>query len=524
MVRTTEQFNAPPTMAGIVGGFVSIPVGHLLAVWFACQGLEIGIGEFRAWLASIEMVKRRTFAREGTQPTYGFAELARLLDVTQERARLLVQNLVAAGLLTWSESAITFPAPPPLPDDLLAPFADTIGRGKGSLVIPRTLLRFLASGATTAMIAVALAALLRCLSCRGGHPDGWGRLKTSWIARTFRLGERQVVAARNQLADLGWLIVEGDNRQWAMNRWGRAYRINLCWNPAAQPIARSAPPPPAPAARSAPPLLDRNPLREAEIQNQNPASGGPVGVQLSEREGGAEIPNPSATARPMILPSLPAPVVPPSPAPVVPPSPALAQSPTLATTPTRPATGSPGVSPSARPATTPRPSPAVPAPGGLPVPRLEDVRVEDLKDTARLLDLLGQAVARGLVTGSEADRLRFVGAAEHARAIGQGNPAGLFIHLVRGKLWRYLTQDDEDRANGRIKAFLRGPEPPRLASSSSRPPVRPVLSEDARVVIRVRSALASAGYRGDPFPQVRRLDPSWTRERWDRALSELEGA
>jgi hypothetical protein len=155
------------------------------------------------------------------------------------------------------------------------------------------------------------------------------------------------------------------------------------------------------------------------------------------------------------------------------------------------------------------------------VPRLEDVRVEDLQDTTRLLDLLGQAVARGLVTGSEADRLRFVGSAEHALAIGKGNPAGLFVYLVRGKLWRYLTQDDEDGANVRIKAFLRGPEPLMVASAASRPPARPMLSEDAQVVIRVRSALAAKGYRGDPFPQVRRHDPSWTRERWDLALAEL---
>jgi hypothetical protein len=523
MVRTSEQFNAPTTTAAIVGGFVSIPVTHILAVWFACQGLELGIGEFRAWLAAIEMVKRRTFARDGSQPSYGFAELATLLGVTHQRARLLIQGLVAAGLLTWSESAITFPAPPPLPDDLLKPFADTIGRGKGDLVLPRTLLRFLARGTTTTMIAVALAALLRCLSCRGGHPDGWGRFKTSWIARSFRVSERQVKDARNQLVELGWLIVEGDNRQWAMNRWGRAYRINLCWNQLAQPIARSAPPPPAPPVRSAPPLLDRNPLREEEIQNQNPASGGPAGVQLSEREGNTEtpvIPNPPAAARPMILPSPPVPVVPPSPAP--------ARLPTHATTPTGPATGSPAFSPAARPAATPRPSLAVPdpvpAPGGLPAPRLEDVRVEDLKDTARLMDLLGQAVARGWVSGSEADRLRFVGAAEHALAIGQGNPAGLFVYLVRGKLWRYLTQADEDRANGRIKAFLRGPEPPRVGSSSIRPPSGPALSEDARAVREFRRAFTAARYPGDPFPQVRRHDPSWTRERWDAALAELEGA
>ena len=160
----------------------------------------------------------------------------------------------------------------------------------------------------------------------------------------------------------------------------------------------------------------------------------------------------------------------------------------------------------------------------MPAARLEDVLVKDLKDIDRLMDLLGQAVVRGLVTGSEADRLRFVGAAEHALAIGKENLAGLFLYLVRGKKWHYLTQEDEDRAQARIKAFQRGPEPPTMSSSSFRPSVRPVLSEDALVARRVRAALAAAGYRGDPFPQVRRQDPSWTRERWDVALAELDRA
>jgi hypothetical protein len=516
MVRTSEQPRAT-TVASIVGGFVSIPVGQLLAVWFACQGIDLGIGHFRAYLACHEMLKRRAFAAKHVQPTYGFPELARLLGVTLERARLLIHQLVDAGLLACTASTITFPEQPPIPHDLFAPFANTIGGGSGMLTVPRPLLRFLARGASTATIAVALGALFRCLSCRRGQPNSRGRFKASWIARAFRVDRRQVKDARKRLVGLGWLAVEGDDRQGAMNRWGRAYRIDLGWKPPAVPVARSAPPPAVPVARSAPPLPDPTPLREEEIQNQDPASGGPAGVQLPEGKEETEIPNPPAAARSMILPSPPAPVVLPSSAP--------AQSPTPAAMPTGPATGSPTVSTFERPAATSRPSSAIygpaPSPGDLPTPRLEDVRVEDLKDTGRLLDLLGQAVARGWVTVAEADRLRFVGAAEHALAIGQGNPAGLFVHLVRGKLWRYLTQDDEDRANGRIKAFLRGPEPPRVASLSSGPPARPVLSEDARMVIRVRSALASSGYRGDPFPQVRRYDPSWTRERWDRALAEL---
>ena len=58
----------------------------------------------------------------------------------------------------------------------------------------------------------------------------------------------------------------------------------------------------------------------------------------------------------------------------------------------------------------------------LPAPTLADVRLKDLKDTGRLLNLHCQAVAKGLVGTSEADRLKFVGAAEHALAIGKAIP------------------------------------------------------------------------------------------------------
>jgi hypothetical protein len=185
----------------------------------------------------------------------------------------------------------------------------------------------------------------------------------------------------------------------------------------------------------------------------------------------------------------------------------------------------------------------------LPAPRLEDVRVEDLKDTARLLDLLGQAVTRGLVSGSEADRLRFVGAAEHALAIGQGNPAGLFVYLVRGACWRYITQEDEDRANARLKLHSR---PPAVAPAATIRPslivaaphadpaslgermrsdlgrdsgpavVNPEPAEapaaDVVLVREIRQELIRRGVFREPFPELARVW-GWSRERYDLALA-----
>ena len=188
-----------------------------------------------------------------------------------------------------------------------------------------------------------------------------------------------------------------------------------------------------------------------------------------------------------------------------------------------PAVTIPSPAPRPTPAPPTRPPVAAPAPAPLPEPTLRDVRSEDLTDTGRTLALYGQAVAAGLVTGSEADRLRFVAAAEHARVIGTTNPCGLFVRLVRRGLWAFLTQDDEDAANARLKRHLHGaPRPPSAARPAPAP--RPVVSPDARLVEAVLGAARQAGYRGDAFYLLKRERPEWTRERWAGALAELSGA
>jgi hypothetical protein len=142
---------------------------------------------------------------------------------------------------------------------------------------------------------------------------------------------------------------------------------------------------------------------------------------------------------------------------------------------------------------------------------LDDVQIADLKDTERLLQLHDQAVAHGLVTTSDADRLWVAAAAEHTLAVGKANPAGLFAWLVWNRAWRYLTGEDEDRANARIKGNLRGPEPSKVSAiptpfASSRS-IELGLSEDARVVREIRAATIRAGIYRDPFQTVRARDP-----------------
>jgi hypothetical protein len=435
----------------IAGGFVLVPVASLMAAWRACQTSPLGTGDFRAWLALREMVARRCAVEQDRAPAYTTAELARLLGVTQRRARASINRLVAAGLIEWSDSSIGFPD-----RCLVAPnLEDSIGGGTGRVAIPRRMLRYLANGARPALIATALGVLFRCLSRRRNGFDGRGRVKASWVAEVFHVSIRQVKAARLELVALGWLDPE-PSPQWTEQRWGRAFHVRLDWSPPARPVgASSSPLPLETGASSSPPDL-QTPIPSGREKDQEPAQRGPAGVEI-RGTGDAHANSVPVGMKPL---------------------------------------------------------------SSLPAPTLADIRPEDLRDTGRTLDLHTQAVARKLVGSSENDRLKFLALAEHARSVGKSNPPGLFAALLRRGAWAYITQAEEEASRRKLKAHLWGSAPAR-SSVAARPTRRPEPSEDARLVREIRRAYAAKGFRGDPFPQVRRHDASWTRERWDAAMAEL---
>ena len=255
--------------------------------------------------------------------------------------------------------------------------------------------------------------------------------------------------------------------------------------PAAGP--KLAPPPIPDGPELAPPDSDKEPLTGSR-KNQEPAPGGPAGISISISE--EEAPEPQSSQRIISASAPPALASSPAPAPITP-----------ATIPPTLSPVAPGSSLCATSRTRVR------SPGH---PDFRDVVPEDLKDTGRLLALYDQAIARGWVTASERDRLRFVSAAEHARVIGTKNPCGLFARLVRCGLWSFLTQDDEDVANVRLKRHLFGLPPERQASSKRAAPEFEELSEDAQLVQAIRAAVGRARYRGDAFPLLRREHPEWT--------------
>jgi len=93
---------------------------------------------------------------------------------------------------------------------------------------------------------------------------------------------------------------------------------------------------------------------------------------------------------------------------------------------------------------------------------LRHITRQDLHDTERLLLLYEQAVTAGLIGPSEADRLTFVALAQHVLAYRPDNAGGLFTQLLRKRQCDYITQDDEDTAQRRLKRFLYDGTPPVL--------------------------------------------------------------
>lgn len=160
-------------------------------------------------------------------------------------------------------------------------------------------------------------------------------------------------------------------------------------------------------------------------------------------------------------------------------------------------------------------------------PTLKHLELSDLRSTKRLLSIFEQAVDAGTVGGGDGARLSFCSAAEHALVKGTKNPCGLFMHIVKNKLWHYCTNDDEDAAHERLKRHFYGATRKREREDSAGFRSKRVefqLSDDAKLVAAVQRVAVQHRIASEPFYLLKRERPEWTRERWDAAVGELEKA
>ena len=296
--------DAPP--AKPKGGYRIITAAVLAAAWGAYRRKLIRLVDLRVWFATHEMDARRCRIELDFPRRFNLEELRKLTGLSLKRLKDSVRRLQAAKLLNWSETALGFPeSRDGWPVDGQAnfqAFLDQIPNRERKVPVPRRTLRLLAGGARPALIATVLGHLIRGLYLKSGKCLDRGRVKASWIADVFGIGLRRVKQARHELIAMGWLIPL-DADQWALNRWGAHFRINLDWSrldgidPGSSvtstgldhPIlgetssvaGSKLSPPPAPAGpRLAPPESYEEPLN-GRHKNQKPASGGPAGISIS---------------------------------------------------------------------------------------------------------------------------------------------------------------------------------------------------------------------------------------------------
>src|SRR5215471_4283619 len=240
--------------------------------------------DVRVWFAAHEMVARRCQISAGQVPEYTPRELHGLVGgVGGEHLRTSLRRLEALGLLTWSNTTLTFATSP---RDLRG-MADLSGfftmhqaipNHHRRIPVPRQAIRLIAGGLKASLIATMLGHLIRCLYYRDQRCLSGGWCKASWIAEVFRMDLRNIKAARKHLVTIGWLRL-CDTPQALCNRWGTYALINLSWTRTTSERAAEAnletsssgsPPPPAFCTTELPPLPKEHTQPLQEVQHQQP--------------------------------------------------------------------------------------------------------------------------------------------------------------------------------------------------------------------------------------------------------------
>mgnify|MGYP001566672779 CR=1 FL=1 len=230
------------------GGFVFIPAAAILALWQGYRHENLELLDVRVGLATFEAAMRLRFPHTRAQPEVRTDQLQCLTGATDRRRitaalrRLESHGLPASALSARRPDVRPFVA-------LLSPDTRSVVRNHRRRVpVPRRLLVYLARCSRPAVVAVALAHLLRGLYFREGKCVAGGTCKASWVASVFGLDLRTVKAAKAELVRLGWLEPQ-PTPQHLLNRFGPRFLLRMNWRwvrqtpPRTGDCARQSPPP-----------------------------------------------------------------------------------------------------------------------------------------------------------------------------------------------------------------------------------------------------------------------------------------
>lgn len=374
-----------------------IQIGNVLSKYDA---KEISFRALRVYFACFSLVAIREAAyrvgqkkrRRGVVvPHYRIKELTRLVGSSEREIKSDLRLLELLGLLCFRESQIF------ITNEILDGAGDVTDQLAGRrsrkrpIPVPRSFLRYFASCTKPALTKTVLGYIVRGLSLSKttAEVSGKGTVKLSWVSRVFGISERGANYARSELIRIGLISRDTDSYQRKLNRDGAYFVINLSWvNAACENLTDGEI---SPSDLSS----ERGPTREtsrAQFAPPRVKYGGEFAPPYKEKK----TPYGSKYQK------------------------------TRATKPH-------GVS----------------LKQGGEKPSIRNVRGEDLWSFGSVEELYFQAAGEGIVLPAEAMALNFLAAAVRARE-ADGNQTGIFMGIIRRKLWNHITQAQEDRARAAL--------------------------------------------------------------------------
>jgi hypothetical protein len=154
-------------------------------------------------------------------------------------------------------------------------------------------------------------------------------------------------------------------------------------------------------------------------------------------------------------------------------------------------------------------------------PTWTDIAEADLHLPERRVELFEDAVMRGVLRDTQADRLTFFSAIARTRQKATRNAGGFLRRLVETPDYRgFITQADEDIAWRWLGELEWKTEPVLKAEPEA---ALPLLSNDALTVRVLLQDLKPVRYSGHPLTLIQHMGylSDWTRKRWDQAALEL---
>ena len=248
------------------GGYVPIRADQLFAVWWCYEKGSIRLADVRVWFALHEVVGRRCLINPRRKPQFTTGELMELTGLRRQGTlRTSLRRLEELGLACSRRSSIRF-----------ATSVDNVGvvdrsefqqrlnliaNHRRRVPVPRRLLRWLAAGSRSVLIATTLGHLLRLLYLRDGICRADGNCKASWVAAVFAINVRSVKQGRRRLIGSG-LLQPQPMPQWYRNRYGWRGSVNLAWavensREPTSPSAKRTPPPRRSRFKQSPPRQDQ---------------------------------------------------------------------------------------------------------------------------------------------------------------------------------------------------------------------------------------------------------------------------